>query len=188
MLLLSLFSFLHLSPIPAQACSCAELPGVEEEFERSTAVFSGKVIDIREKTNSAGFNYKSILFQVIQTWKGVNETQVIITTGLGGGDCGFAFKEGQEYLVYAYESDMYVEKALSTVICDRTNELRLLEEDLASLDEGQAPREQLDLTEEQEDEQEGIHEKRTLSSWYVILLGVLLVVGLLALIYRRKRI
>ena len=36
-------------PSITSACSCAELPSVEEEFERSQAVFSGKVVDVREK-------------------------------------------------------------------------------------------------------------------------------------------
>lgn len=99
--------FIGSFPSITSACSCAELPGVEEEFERSKAVFSGKVIDIREKRSLKGYTTKSVLFEVTNTWKGVEQSQIIITTGQGGGDCGYDFKEGEEYLVYAYESTMY---------------------------------------------------------------------------------
>ncbi|MEK5520889.1 hypothetical protein MHI39_01205 [Heyndrickxia sp. FSL K6-6286] len=142
--------FIGSFPSITSACSCAELPGVEEEFERSKAVFSGKVIDIREKRSLKGYTTKSVLFEVTNTWKGVEQSQIIITTGQGGGDCGYDFKEGEEYLVYAYESTMYGKKTLVTIICDRTNELGSSEEDLAILGEGQPPIEEVDLTDKQE--------------------------------------
>lgn len=157
MLALFIFLFLHLSPSQVQACSCAEVQNVEEELERSEAVFSGKVLDIREKTNPSGYNYKSVLFQVAYTWKGVKESQIIITTGLGGGDCGIDFKEGQEYLVYANESDadMYEANTLSTVICDRTNMIHASHEDLEILGDGEIPTDKISLI-EKENEREGI--------------------------------
>ena len=101
--ILAFISILFISSFPSitSACSCAELPSVEEEFERSQAVFSGKVVDVREKRSIKGYQTKSVLFEVTNTWKGVKQSQIIITTGQGGGDCGFEFKEGQEYLVYA---------------------------------------------------------------------------------------
>lgn len=133
-------------PSITNACSCAELPSVEEEFERSQAVFSGEVVDVREKRSIKGYQTKSVLFEVTNTWKGVKQSQIIITTGQGVGDCGFDFKEGQEYLVYANESTMYGEKSLTSTICDRTNELNVLQEDLTILGEGKTPIEEVDLT------------------------------------------
>lgn len=107
------------------ACSCAENPKVEITLQQSEAVFSGKVVDVREKRTLNGYLSKSVLFDVMNTWKGVEQSQIIITTGLGGGDCGFDFKEGQEYLVYANESKMYGVKGLKAIICSRTSELNL---------------------------------------------------------------
>jgi LPXTG-motif cell wall-anchored protein len=133
-------------PSITNACSCAELPSAEEEFERSEAVFSGKVVDVREKRSLKGELTKSVLFEVTNTWKGVKQSQMIITTGQGGGSCGFHFNEGQEYLVYAYELTMYGAKSLVTTICDRTNELSVLQEDLTILGKGQPPIEEVDLT------------------------------------------
>jgi hypothetical protein len=136
-------------PSVTSACSCAELPTAAEELERSKAVFSGKVLDIKNKRSADGYMTKSVLFEVTNTWKGVTQSQITITTGQGGGDCGFTFTEGQEYLVYAYESDMYGSKALVTGICDRTNYMTSLKDDLHILGAGKPPVEKVDLSSEQ---------------------------------------
>ena len=136
-------------PVVTSACSCAELPTAESELERSQAVFSGKVIDIKER-KANGYLTKSVLFEVTNTWKGVEKSQVIITTGLGGGDCGYRFIEGQEYLVYANESDMYGAKSLVTIMCDRTNNLSRLQEDLKVLGEGEHATKKVDLSSTQD--------------------------------------
>ncbi|WP_394234237.1 hypothetical protein [Niallia oryzisoli] len=133
-------------PTITSACSCAELPSVEEELERSQAVFSGQVVNVREKRSIKGYITKSVLFEVTNTWRGVKQSQMIISTGQGDGDCGIDFKEGQEYLVYANESTMYGVKSLVSTICDRTNELSVLREDIKILGEGQTPIEEVDLT------------------------------------------
>lgn len=135
-------------PDVTSACKCAGVPSAESEFKRSKAVFSGKVLKIEDKEVN-DYLSKSILFEVTNTWKGVEESQIIITTGQGGGDCGFDFTEGQEYLVYANESDMYGEKSLITGICNRTNHMGSLMEDLKVLGAGQPPIKKVDLTVEQ---------------------------------------
>ena len=163
-------------PSITSACSCAELPSVEEEFERSQAVFSGKVVDVREKRSIKGYQTKSVLFEVTNTWKGVKQSQMIITTGQGGESCGFHFNEGQEYLVYANESTMYGAKSLVATICDRTNKLSVLQEDLKILGEGQPPIEDVDLTGKQDGNQ--------LFLWVsiIIAIGILLIS-----IFRRRK-
>ena len=168
--------FIGSFPSITSACSCAELPSVEEEFEQSQAVFSGKVVDVREKRSIKGYITKSVLFEVTNTWKGVKQSQIIITTGQGGGDCGFDFKEGQEYLVYANESTMYGAKVLVSTLCNRTNEWSVLQEDLKILGEGQPPIEDVDLTGKQEGNQ--------LYIWVaiVIAIGILLIS-----IFRRRK-
>ena len=164
-------------PSIISACSCAELPSVEEELERSQAVFSGRVVDVREKRSLNGYTSKSVLFEVTNTWKGVEQSQIIINTGQGGGDCGFDFKVGQEYLVYANESTMYGAKSLVSTICDRTNELIVLQKDLTILGEGQLPIEEVNLT--------GKHEGNQLYIWgaVVIAIGIIFIFILI----RRKK-
>ena len=120
---------------------------------------------------------KSVLFEVTNIWKGVEQSQIIITTGTSDGDCGINFKEGQEYLVYANESTMYGAKSLVSVICDRTNELSSLQGDLTILGEGQPPIVEVDLT--------GKHKGNQLYIWgaVVIAIGILFVF----ILNRRKK-
>nr|WP_249317010.1 hypothetical protein [Bacillus sp. FJAT-50079] len=172
-------------PSIINACSCAELPSVEEEFERSKAVFSGKVIDIREKQSLDGYTSNSVQFEVTNTWKGVEQSQIIITTGLGGGDCGFDFKEGKEYLVYAYESTMYGEESLVSIICGRTNKLSSSQEDLALLGEGKPPSEGIGEIKKIEEVEEIVdielpgdeHEENQLYIWIaaVLVIGIVMI-------------
>lgn len=135
-------------PNPANACSCAPPPSVESEFSRSDAVFSGKVISVKDKRSLNGILTKSVIFEVSQTWKGVKESQINITTGSGGGDCGIHFIVGEEYLVYSRESDMYGKKQLTTIMCDRTVDLASATEDLKYLGEGKPPTKQVNIASE----------------------------------------
>lgn len=164
-------------PSSIKACSCAQLPSVAEELKGSNAVFSGKVVKIRERRNIKGYKVRSVLFEVENTWKGTKQSQVLITTGLGGGDCGYDFTEGHEYLVYAHDSTMYGSKSLVTVICNRTNELSSSKEDLKILGEGMQPTEEVDLT------------RSPNKSLIYIWLAVFLVIGIIVifLLKRKKR-
>ena len=179
MLLSVLFSLISMSIVPttSYACSCVEPPSVEDELERSQAVFSGKVLEVKEQKDFRGYMKKRVLIEVAETWKGVSESQVFITTGSGGGDCGYEFQVGQEYLVYATESTMYGSQAeLVTIICDRTTELGAAQEDLAVLGEGKEPTVQVDLT----------VEKSNLMMW-VIANIILVIVIFLAWRWYKKR-
>jgi hypothetical protein len=135
-------------PIPAYACDCVIPPSVETELSQSDAVFSGKVISIKEKRSAGGYIKNEIIFEVYQTWKGVEESQIKITTGRGGGDCGYHFVPDGEYLVYGRYSDMYGKSQLSTGICDRTVDLEAANEDLKILGNGDTPVKQVDIVSE----------------------------------------
>jgi hypothetical protein len=144
-----LISSLLLSSFPStvNACSCG-IQSVEREMERSDAVFSGMVVNVREARRPGGILGREDLFQVSKevhlqvkdTWKGVKEGHVIIRTGLWDGDCGIDFKVGTKYMVYATNSTMYgAKEALESTICNRTTELSNAKEDLEILGEGQPP-------------------------------------------------
>ena len=177
MMLLTFIFIIGSFPSITSACSCAELSSVEEEFERSAAVFSGKVIEIKEKKSLKGYIYKSVLFEVTNTWKGVEQTQILITTGEGGGDCGFNFIEGNEYLVYANESTMYGAKSLVSIICSRTNKLSSSQNDLAVLGEGETPIVEVNLSGEQT--------RNQILIWTS--LGLAFFIIILTILNRRKR-
>lgn len=165
-------------PSIASACSCANLPSVEEEFERSKAVFSGKVVDIKEKLSLKGYTTKSILFEVTNTWKGVEQSQIIITTGQGGGDCGYNFIKGEEYLVYANETIMYGAKSLVSTICNRTGVLSSSQEDLEILGEGQPSIEEVNLS--------GKHHRNQKYIWAIVAVAIGMVVFFI--LNKRKRL
>ncbi|WP_369593192.1 hypothetical protein [Lysinibacillus pakistanensis] len=165
-------------PSITSACSCADLPSVEEEFERSKAVFSGKVVDIKEKRSLKGYTTKSVLFEVTNTWKGVEQSQIIITTGQGGGDCGYNFIKGEEYLVYANESIIYEAKSLVSSMCNRTRVLSSSQEDLEILGEGQPPIEEVNLS--------GKHNRNQKYIWATV--AVVIGIVVFFILNRRKRL
>ena len=61
-----------------------------------------------------------------------------VSTPPTGGSCGFAFEEGEEYIVYAYNS-AYADEGYSVNICSRTALLAEAQEDLDAFGDGDAP-------------------------------------------------
>jgi hypothetical protein len=114
----------------ADACDCAP-PTVREAFDWSAAVFSGRLV-------SAEGSYPfALTFEVFRVWKGaVTETQVVMTSSLGAGDCGYPFRElGVDYLIYA-EADG---PELWVWLCGGTGLLEYAGDDLGVLGEGWLP-------------------------------------------------
>jgi hypothetical protein len=123
-------------PISASACSCdfrfpvkSVKQQVVEARMQSKAVFSGEVVEIIADPPIYSLRVK---FRVEKYWKGVLSNEVIVVTGRGGGDCGYRFKVGAHYLVFAYG----VDTRLGTNICQRTKELAEAAEDLKLLGKG----------------------------------------------------
>lgn len=115
----------------AWACSCVMPSPPNVAFGEANAVFSGRVTDI---SGGAGplarllslvgiyreVDYRrSVTLEVVDSWKGVDATRTTINTYLGGGDCGYEFSRGSEYLIYGYENN----GRLMTTICTRTTAL-----------------------------------------------------------------
>lgn len=141
--------FLWWKPLDASACSCVMAPPPEEALDKADAVFSGEVVEIIENGKLIRGKGKTIHFKVDEVWKGIDESEAVITTGLHDGDCGVPFEKGKKYLVYASMSDMYVANTLSTTICHRTTELAYATEDLNVLGEGQEASSPRDETEDE---------------------------------------
>lgn len=121
----------------ALACSC-ELPEAGKSTQQqvskakndSKAVFSATVRAITKEPQNYFVNVTLIVEDV---WKGELAKEVTLTTGSGGGDCGYPFEVGANYLIYAYSSQG---EYLSTNICQRTNRLSAAAEDLKVLGKG----------------------------------------------------
>ena len=132
-LIVALAAFLALVALPSRsdACSCRYGVPVCETFWATPLVFSGKVLEIapaqaKDKGRRTQGYGRFVTFSIAQTWKGEAGGTIQINTGMGGGDCGYNFVKGREYLVYAHGSG----GKYSTGICSRTRRLSAAGEDL----------------------------------------------------------
>ncbi|WP_289136898.1 hypothetical protein [uncultured Brevibacillus sp.] len=137
-------------PTPAHACSCST-PSPKEAIQQSAAIFSGKVIQVQETSDwhewiplsnkrvRGGFG---VVLDVQSTWKGIDQTQVLIFTEGWELGCGVPFEVGKEYLVYAsyWERDV-----LETHTCSRTAELIHATDDLLTLGPGNPPSQSVEI-------------------------------------------
>lgn len=133
-------SAMVLAPHSVLACSCVADYAQEKAFEDAEAVFVGRVLSIEKHRNTLrqlftddiAPSYRTVEFWVTEQWKGIDKNVVTVATGFGGGDCGFYFAEGEQYLVYAHDGGFYGEK-LATGICSRTEVLRHADEEITAL-------------------------------------------------------
>jgi hypothetical protein len=131
----------------ASACTCPPINSPKIELNQAVAVFSGKVL----KTNATerrlrinlSFPYFHFInwrtrveFSVMEVWKGTASSEIGIITVPGSHSCNFNFKEGDEYIVYAYGSE---KEGMYTHKCTRSALLIDASEDLTDLGKGIRP-------------------------------------------------
>ena len=119
-------------PRPAEACTCVTGSAVCEDYWKTSAVFLGRVETIARVPTKGATGLPSprrVTFSVLERFRGVTTRTVDVRTGSGGGDCGYPFKEGIEYLVFASVNESTGE--LATGICSRTQPAAAADEDLA---------------------------------------------------------
>jgi len=122
-------------PPPSYACSCARLPPALDFLEESSAVFSGRVLNVEGiplQNDPDGIDIPvEVTFQVSKVWKGPSDGTLVVETSLEGASCGLGrtFRINEEYLVYAFGE----EGELRTNLCTRTTEISNAQEDLAEL-------------------------------------------------------
>lgn len=113
------------------ACTCVPAGGAAQELERSDAVFSGKVVEVRRHRQAEDiFAAVEVIFSVERAWKGVEGETISVFTSSHSAACGYGFKRGRTYLVYAHGN---ADDRLSTSICSRTRRLKDAGEDLKVL-------------------------------------------------------
>jgi len=126
-------------PRPAHACLCASSGSPREAMAEVDAVFFGKVV----ATQTPGPRLRNgewvissadpmtVEFDVIRVWKGPIRQNLSVQTERYEASCGFGFKEGRRYIVYAYDGH--------TGLCTRTAPAWLAARDFAALGLGQYP-------------------------------------------------
>jgi hypothetical protein len=124
-----------LLPDYASACSCGGGSSKEEIVDWSLshpgAVVSGEVVDVEKGSFSS-----SVTLRVFEVWKGPQRETLELSTPNDGAACGYPFKEGQEYLVYAYWGNQGTppRPGLKVDLCSQTKPLSSAGEDLALLE------------------------------------------------------
>src|SRR5438477_11290076 len=121
-------------PQVTRACSCVLAVSGNppcQSFWNTPVVFSGHVIEIKtiipDEGPQKGWRSKLVRFAVTGDYRGNVGQSTEVLTGQGGGDCGFEFQVGQDYLVYAGKGD---DGMLGTSICTPTKLLEKATEEL----------------------------------------------------------
>lgn len=121
------------------ACSCAPPQSPAAELKKASAVFAGKVIEIKRQQREKGPKHPGDLFREIEVrlevskaWKGIDKDIAVVFTPAHSASCGYRFSKDKTYLVYAYENK---EGKLETGICSRTKRLDDAEEETKELDQ-----------------------------------------------------
>ena len=65
--------------------------------------------------------YRLVTIRAARVYRGPREEKFVVRTGMGGGDCGFDFETGGQYLVFAYGDEKG--KNLSTSWCTDTGSI-----------------------------------------------------------------
>lgn len=133
------------APSVSYACTCAEVKP-DEALVAAKLVFAGEVLRVKERQRPAGIlgpiEYREAnQFKVLESWKGADQTEQIVFDSGSDASCGIDFKEGERYLVYAYQErngDAY------TGLCS-TKELAAAADDLRLLGPGKQPTTIVDL-------------------------------------------
>jgi protocatechuate 3,4-dioxygenase beta subunit len=129
-LIVFLVSFLLVFCVQSNACECAGSGTPCQDYWNASAVFTGSVSYSSTTTYKLGeheISGRLVRFTVERAFRGIEGKEVEVITGLGGGDCGYGFRLGQQYLVYAHSS----EDKLFTSICSGTRPLSEAANDLS---------------------------------------------------------
>ena len=117
----------------AWACSCSVSPAGNPPCQAAwqyDAVFTGTVEEINDPglpiahaivppAISPQYPQRKVRIKIADAFRGIDpgQREIVIETGLGGGDCGYNFQRGLDYIVYASKK---ADGAFSTGICSPT--------------------------------------------------------------------
>ena len=105
----------------ARACSCLPID-FYGAVARSDAVFLGEVLQITPIEDDL-FLRVSVHVRVEASWKGQPPPEAAVITAMYDASCGYPFRIGRRYLIYAtHSSDPGAQAEFSTHLCSRTHE------------------------------------------------------------------
>lgn len=123
MLRLAVLSLLFCIPSLLDACSCVGIASkCDRGWNSGETIFVGKTISMERvwPPESAFLSSYAARFTVEEHLRGADSlsAEVVVYTGVGGGDCGYPFVSGISYLVYA--SRIGGDSRLHAGICSET--------------------------------------------------------------------
>lgn len=136
---------------PASSGQASQCRYREDDLLEADVIFSGKVIrverNVRGQYENLVWHDEIVTFQVQNAWKGNFQTQAVVLGGeatgrdCGIGNCGYGFKQGVSYLVFAYDWQRDSARILMADKCSRTAPLSSsgARHDLAALGPGHLP-------------------------------------------------
>jgi hypothetical protein len=133
---LLVFVLILASPAAVSACSCIGDIPLCQSFWRADAVFTGEIVSFESVKPQQPFSRRVARIRVQRAWRGKVEGVVHVTTGAGGGDCGYTFRPGTQYVVYAYRT---TNGSWTTSICSPTKPLEKADADLEYFKKAEAP-------------------------------------------------
>ncbi len=127
-------TFTLLAASSGHACTCMQQPEAQAAMTEAVAVFSGVVESVAQEGADS-----IVSLQVSGAWKGAESSSMAIRTVSDPEACGFDFKVGGAYLVYAYPGTPAQGGALATTSCTRTCPMAEAAGDLAELGPASPP-------------------------------------------------
>lgn len=127
------------APLTVKACSCAEPSSVEDQMNRKTAIFTGKLLSLTKPVEAESWSSADRVkaqFEVKTVWKGKLNSQITVYTALSSESCGYeGFEVNEEFIVFAYGNL----DRLETGLCEGTRNLEYAQEELKDLGTGYIP-------------------------------------------------
>jgi hypothetical protein len=117
------------SPPPAEACKCAAPGAPCSAFWQADTVFLGRVTSIETARQVRDpLNAVRVHFTVQHGYRGAGTGQIAVHTSSSDTSCGYPFRTGETYMVYANQSSS---GALVTTLCSRTRRAAVGADDVA---------------------------------------------------------
>lgn len=126
-LIASLAMFLE-SRQTTHACTCVSPPPPAKAFAQADAVFMGQIVSFNATSTERLYIAR---ISVLKIWKGDRESATEIYTAESTAECGYPFRAGETYVIYAYKE---TSGRHSRNICTRTAPAKQATEDLSYLE------------------------------------------------------
>jgi hypothetical protein len=134
--LLTILSLTAPRPCPVLMCSCVPPGPISSARSGDETIFEGSVLQERDTTiwRAGGprlvhlrTRWRVLTLNVVRVWNGAPTDTIEILTGFGGGDCGYPFVVGEQYVVFASPDNSAPPTAprlLIADICSHTTEAK----------------------------------------------------------------